>query len=100
MESMIFYSIFGTITAIALIISHIMIRKSIAKDAKDAVGTFHQLYIDKEWEDELVIEDPRLEQARRLDERFENMQEVRESLELHKHQEARRRRALEMSEKL
>lgn len=98
MESMIFYGILGVFSTLALFISHIMIRRSIAKDAKDAVGTQHQLYIEKEWEDELIIEDPRLEQARKLDERFENVKEIRESLQLYKHQEARRRRAFEMED--
>ena len=97
MESVIFYSLLALVTTIALFVSHLLIRKSIAKDAKDAVGARHQLYLEKEWEEELVIEDPRLEHARKLDERFDNAQEVRNQLQLYKHQEARRRRALEMS---
>lgn len=94
MSQVILYTIVAVLTLVALAVSHIILRKSIAQDAKDLVGNSHQLYLEKEWEEELVIEDPRVEKARKIDERFSQVREMRQALQLYKHQEARRKRAL------
>lgn len=91
MDTGILYSIVAVITLATLVVSHWLIRKSIAKDAREAVGRAYEVYLEKEWEEELIIEDPRLERARKIDDRFSQIKEMRQSLQLYKHQELRRK---------
>ena len=77
---------------VSLIIAHLSLRKSIAKDAREVAGQAYDLYLEKEWEEELIVEDPRLVHANRINDRFDQHNDTRRTLCLSLHQEKMKKR--------
>ena len=80
------------IIVVSLILAHLSLRKSIAKDAREVAGLAYDLYLEDEWEEELIVEDPRVAHANRINDRFDQHNDTRPTLSLQLHQDKMKRR--------
>lgn len=88
-NNLILYGVVAIIVA-SLIFVHLSLRKSIAKDAREVVGHLHDLYIESERDDELIIQgssEAESTRATRATDRYGQINQTQRTLDLQLHRE-------------
>ncbi len=80
------------IIVLGLILIHLSLRKSIAKDAREVVGHLHNLYIERERDGELIIQDSSEAESTGATDRYGQINQTQPILHLQLHREKAQKR--------